>query len=137
MGCKISLITSKCYCQNFPRLIGISKHRDIVLKYRESKDSSRHAVELDPENNATSLQAHASSYPLDEKNSISSKVTSNTFDPLYLSNRSITQDECKMNDIQKQQDNSRSNGNETLDDDHKAIESKLKDNTGNSVQWIF
>jgi hypothetical protein len=108
-----------------------------VLKYRESKDSSRHAVELDPENNATSLQTHASSNPLDEKNSISSKVTSNTFDPLYLSNRSITQDECKMNDIQKQQDNSRSNGNETLDDDHKAIESKLKDNTGNSVQWIF
>ena len=102
------------------------------MKYRESKDSSRHIEGLDPENNSTSLKTDTSCNPLDEQDSFRSKVISNHFHHTI-----IHDEECKMNEIQKPEVYSRSNGNETLDDDHNVIESTSKNNTGNPVQWIF
>ena len=101
-----------------------------MIKYRESKESSRHTEELDPKNNSTSLNIDTSCNTLDKENSFKSKVISNHLDDPIIHDK-----ECKMNDNQKPEVYSRSNGNETLDYDNKVIESTNKDNTGNPVHY--
>ena len=105
------------------------------MKYRESKDASRHAEELDPENNLKSLKTHTSCNPLDAPlDPCSLKVMPKPLDHIYLSNPSIIHDEeNKRNDIEKPEHYSGMNGNEAPNDGHKEIESKLKDNTGNPL----